>query len=206
MRPKGGMGGKGGYSGLKPVRAKLFSSFFTGFSSANTNYSDAIGVNFNTSNFSELPSWGVLYDMCRILHFKVHGRAFVNIPTTASNNLIIPWAFAVSSDPTAGAPTSVGQVLDETFNCGLHYIASPGVSIACNTFTVVDRPITVSAHFPKLAPITTSDCPGSAWFVLDGSTAPVACVVQSYIGAAGAASVTGFTYIVELEVEFKIRT
>jgi len=65
---------------------------------------------------------------------------------------------------------------------------------------------TLSAKTPgPLAPITSSDVPGSAWWAVDGGTPPTIFAYRIYIPPIGNPGTTANYMLVELDVEFKLR-
>jgi hypothetical protein len=204
LRPSGGRA-RGGFQGLKPIKVKLFSVTLSVNSSPSASLSLAGSIALTTGNFPELANFMVVYDQLRILKIRMHHKSFLDtLPTSGS---FFPFhACAVSSDPTVGAPGSIGAVLEETFSSGVMGFPVMISNATSSPMVQCEKVHTVTAHFPPLAPIISSDCPGSAWIVLDSATAPTACVVQAYINALGTSGVSTFQYIVELDVELRIRT
>jgi hypothetical protein len=203
-------GRSGGFSGLKPTRLKLWSAAQGVSSSAATAMPILSSIPFNATTFPELTAWMSVYDECRILRAKLHYKFYA---TTSPSSAPITYdcGIALIFDPSIGAPTSVGAVCEETFTSGPLFTevgkyASGAGDISATMAMNSAKFASVSATPPKLVPITSSDCPGSSWFVMSGSTAPTAIVLSGYATALGTGGIVTFRAYVELDVEMKLRT
>jgi hypothetical protein len=188
------------FRGLKPIKTRLFSLIQNPASSAGTALAFNSLVQMESAYFPEYTSYSTLYDECRILKWKVH---YYFSTSVAGVNPNLACAIAIMFDPSAPTPTGVNTILEESYNSGLH-IVSP-VATASNTFPM-QKYKTLTAHCPPLAPITTADCPGSAWFTVDAGTPPYCMVIQMYSTNPGSTGIAYCSYVIELEVEFRMRT
>jgi hypothetical protein len=112
---------------------------------------------------------------------------------------------AIGFDPTAGTPSSVNNVLEETFMAG-PLLLGGGVNGNSRDPTL-SAFRTIRARPPvALAPITGSDCPGNAWFCVDGTTPPTIFVWMGYCSALVGAGTLNYTAYHEMDVEFRLRT
>jgi len=163
-------------------------------------------VVFASATFPEIADFALLYDEARLVGVKVHWLPWVTVPG-ASNSA--SFAVAVGFDPSVGGATAPNQVLEETFHQG-PFRLFPGVNGATqqNSGTCFAQKYQILHARPpaKLAPITSSDCPGSAWFCVDGATAPILFQWIGYINSTGAAGVTNVSSFFELDMEFRLRT
>jgi hypothetical protein len=193
------------FSGLKPIRAKLYSAIQLQNSTAAAALSASSPILFNATTFPEIASFGLVYDEVRILGFKLHFFPYVSTPATAFPEFT-DFATSIQFDPGVANPTTVTQVLEESYNSGVMKICA-GVNGLSNQSSLFRIPYaTLDARAPKLAPINGDDCPGSAWFAVDASTAPTTCVITSYASALGTAGISRLDYYVELDCEFRLRT
>jgi len=188
----------------KPIKAKLFTNPTATVSAANTQISQSSSVTFATANFPELANFLLLYDEARVLQVKVHYNMYTSTPA-ASNGGGIGFV-CISFDPTASALGSSAAASEQSFTSGARWISSlptsgnPSVDLRNGILPCV------TAKVPSLlAPITSSDCPGRAWFALDGVTPPTVFQLLLYAQPLGALAVSNIFYYYELDVEFKIR-
>jgi hypothetical protein len=147
----------------------------------------------------------LVYDEIRMINAHFHFVFGYSVPGTGTELAVCN--AAVTFDPSAGAPTTSYGLLEESFNSG------PLVNIIGNAGgvgQVVTRPNgrmdLVTGRAPRLAPISTSDCPGSAWICLDGATPPTMLVQQAYCAPLGTGGISTITYFTSLDVEFRLRT
>jgi hypothetical protein len=191
-----------GFLGLRPIRVKLFSSQQSVNSSVATALTFLTAVTYNSATFPELIDFNAIYDECRMLAIKVHWRPFATVPSSAAITNIIAGAAAIGFDPSAGAPSSLGNIMQESY-------ADGPLTLSCSTVSTIpscERMRVVAGRVPSLAPITSSDCPGSAWFTVDGATPPTLATFSIYFNALGALGVVSAFYQYELDVEFRLRT
>jgi len=188
----------------RPIKAKLFSNLVVSSSAANAAMSYANVYTFAASNFPEVTSYSTLYDEARVLNVKLH---YTFVPTTQTATYgVAPAAMAISFDPTVAAPTQTYQCLSEAHTTGL--LAVPVSNTQCGATNVYSggRLPYLSAKLPSpLAPITSSDCPGSAWFALDAGTAPSIFVQRLFCTPLGALGVSACYTVAEIDVEFRLR-
>jgi len=202
---KKGHGKLGGFSGLRPIRAKLFSTLFSSASGAASALTYASSVTLTTGNFPELSQFMVIYDELRMINVKIHYFPLVSTAATVAP-FTTTAAFSLEFDPTAGAPTSAGSLLEATFSSNLMLVSAGVNGTTAQSINFHTKYLTLSGRAPKLAPIASSDCPGSAWIVLDSSTAPTMCVFLQYAAALGTTGIITNSWMVELDVEFRLRT
>jgi len=100
-----------------------------------------------------------------------------------------------------GAPGSIAYIASQTYHSEVKFL-NGAVSTYPSTLNYSRLHVKVPA---KLAPISSSDCPGSAWFALDQGTAPNLCNILSYTVAGTGGGVSNFSYLFEFDVELKIR-
>jgi len=200
-------GGKGkSFNGLKPIRVKLYSVEQVNTSAANTALTINNNVVLATATFPEFQDFALLYDEARLVAVKVHWLPWVTVPGAVNSASM---AVAVGFDPSVGGATAPNQVLEETFSQGPFRLfpgvngatqQNSGVCFAQKYQTLVARPPA------KLAPITSADCPGSAWVCVDGATAPIMFQWIGYINSLGAAGVSNVSAFFEMDMEFRLRT
>jgi len=191
-------------SKTKAIRTCLLSGEQTSTSAAGTANTINSPVSFNSSTFPEVADYAVVYDECRVLGVKLH---YYPLVTVGGASATASCAFAIGFDPTVGSPSAPQQVLEEAFSAGpfrLHAGINGG-TIQSGDMLHSYRILRAHPLVP-LAPITSSDVPGSAWFAVDGGTAPTICQVIGYINSLGTAGVSVVNFFVELEVEFRLRT
>jgi len=199
-------GGKGGFNGLKPIRVKLWSTANQQVSSAATALSALSSITLTTGNFPELASFIQVYDEMRVLRFKYHYFPWVSVGPNAAPFGGVAFATNIQFDPTASAPSSVTAALEESFSHGPLIIFQGGGGTSAEYAFPNSNYRTITATAPKLAPISGADCPGSAWFSLDTATATTLCCIGSYGQALGTAGVLTNSYMVELDIELRLRT
>jgi len=158
-------------------------------------------VTFNTTSFPELADFIQIYDECRMIGVKLHYTFHLSTAATAAPTSSIAGA-AIGFDPSANAPSSITSILQESFCHGPLWITVNGVADY-----PTQRPFSIiHGKVPSLAPITASDCPGSAWFTVDGATPPVLCTLMAYGTALGTLGVIQVVTLCELDLEFRLRT
>lgn len=200
----------GGFNGLKPIKVKMWSVVISTSSAAATALSSAADVNFNASTFPELASWLAVYDECRVLKIKAYYKFYCGItPTSAPTQTDV--AAAIIFDPTVSAPASLGGVCEETYSSGpmmLHTGSNNGgTTTPTGVLTgLVEKFHCITATPNKLAPISSSDCPGSSWFVMDGATPPTLFAFPIYGTALGPGGVLSNRAYFEIDAELRIRT
>jgi len=200
MKSKGGKS----FRGLKPIRAKLYSGPQASTSTAGAANSFVSPVSFNSSTFTEIADFATVYDECRILGVKLH---YYPVITTAGATATASAAVAVSYDPSASAPGGVAGVLEETFSAGPFRLHAGINGATIQSGSMLQPYHKLMSHPPvELAPITSSDCPGKAWFCVDGNTAPIVAVIGAFIDSLGTGGVSVLYYYVELDAEFRLRT
>jgi hypothetical protein len=204
---KGRSGKQGGKSfmGLKPIRVRLISGEVINTSTAGAANTINSNVTFTSSTFSEIADFALLYDECRVLYVKVHYRPFIT--TTGTGAQSAACAFAIGFDPSVSSAGSPAGVLQETHSVG-PFRLFPGVNgNNLQSSIMLEKYLTISAKTPPpLAPITSSDVPGSAWFAVDGSTAPIIFQWYGLVNAIGTGGITNVAAFYELDVEFRLRT
>lgn len=200
--PRNLLRGSHGYAGLKPIKVKLFSTLQSANSAAAGALAFINSATFNSATFPELVDFAAIYDECRMLRFKAHYRVFPTVVSSAANSNFVAGAAAVSFDPTAGAPSSLANIMQESYVDGPCTLSTTTLQ----QYPSNERMRTISGRVPHLAPITSSDCPGSNWFCLDGGTAPILATFQVYYAALGTSGVISAFYQYELEMEFRLRT
>jgi hypothetical protein len=193
---------------LKPIKVKLFSNQTRINSSLASALSINVAITASSAQFSEFSSFQTLYDECRVMNIKVHYSPLILIPATSVGGNGFFSAYAVEFDPSISGPSSVALVLESQHNTGPLTTYAPA-STALTTpgqFPSTHKFYQLSAKTPgPLAPIVASDCPGSAWFAVD-VTAPVVGVLNGYQSAMGTGGQSTFDYLLELDVEFRMRT
>jgi hypothetical protein len=196
--------GKGSFKSMKPIRVKLTSQGQNYTSGAGASNSINTNVAFSTTNFPELADFSVVYDEVRVLNITMHYYASI---TTAGTTLIAPCAFSVAFDPTVGTPSSVTTVVEEQYAHGPMMLMA-GINGGSNqSGNFLQKYHKLRAKVPgPLAIITSSDCPGNAWFTVDAGTAPIILVNYSYITALGGSGVSTISVYYELDCEFRLRT
>jgi hypothetical protein len=190
---KTGRLGKGGFSGLKPIKSQLWGSLNTTTSIANSDNVTNANILLTVANFPELASWMTVYDEMRILGGKLHFSTY----TTTAGTLLSVGAVAVMFDPTAGAPASIDGPLQESFHS--QTLTSPAIPY-------ITKMHTLPFHTPKLTTGTANSCIGSNWATLDNTATPCVAVVHGFQSSLGPAGVVTLKYLLELDVEFRMRT
>jgi hypothetical protein len=187
------------FTGLKPVRAKLFSSAFATNGVANTAYG-AI-TNVTTANFSEFTSFEAVYDEMRVLAVVFHWMPYLSVASSAP----VTVTASVEFDPTAGAPSAIYQPLEGSFSAGPYFLTS--ASSGTVNEPTVRKYFQIHADPPApLAPITGSDVPGKSWFAMDTGTPVNLFTWQMCTTTPTGGGVVSGTYLHELHVEFRLRT
>jgi len=208
MRGHKGKNGKS-FNGLKPIRVKLISGELISTSAAATANTINSNVTFSSSTFPEVADFSTVYDECRIVEVKVHYLPYITVAAGTSQVQSASMALAIGFDPSVGNPTTPQGVMEETFSTPPMRLF-PGVNNGnlnnsgdcfAQTYKVLKAKPPVA-----LAPITSADCPGAAWFCVDGGTAPIIFQWYGYINALGTSGVTNVAYFYELDVEFRLRT
>jgi hypothetical protein len=190
-----------GFNGLKPVKAKLWSTTGVSTSAANTALSLLETITFAVGTFPEINNWILIYDECRMLKCKVHYEFDIAVEPTAATALAPTAACAITFDAAVAAPSNLYGVMEESYNSGPYYLG-------CKVSTSTQKKLATLAASPGrcLAPVTSSDTPGNSWFIIDSATPPTMFVGQFFSSAAGAVGTTRITRLYELDVEFRIRT
>lgn len=189
---------------FKPIRVSLFSNATTAGSAANTALGVAANITFATSNYPEISSYAGVYDECRILGVKLHYNFYTAVLATAAFQDGAGVA-ALAFDPTISAPATLSSALSEAHSSGLHWVAATLNNPPLAVMNKGSLPMLYAKMPPPLAPITSSDIPGSAWFCIDGSTPPNLFTVLAYAPPIGTTGVVGFYYVTEIEAEFRLR-
>lgn len=190
-----------GFSGLKPVKAKLWSTTGVTTTAANTALNLLETITFAPGTFPEISNWILLYDECRMLKCKVHYEFDIAVEPTPATALAPTAACAITFDAAVAAPTNLYGVMEESYNSGPLYLG-------CKVSTSTQRKLATLVATPgrNLAPVTSSDTPGNAWFIVDSATPPTMFIGQFFSTAAGAVGTVRITRLYELDVEFRIRT
>jgi len=197
---------RGGFSGLKPIKVKLFSVQQTNSSGAATPLAFITNIMLNTTTFPELSAFNQIYDEIRMMHVKIHYFPYVSTASSAVNPPTAIYAGALQFDPNAATPASPNGQLEESYNTGLWFL-TPGVNGTLGQSSHFHlRFRTLSGKVPKIAPITGVDLPGSNWIVLNSGTAPTMAAWSGYATALGTAGITSVLWFVELDVELRLRT
>jgi hypothetical protein len=171
-------------------------------SAANTALVGNVVWGLNSTNFPDLTNIIGLFDEMRIIKGRIHFM-FNTDTVGAGFNQVTPAALGVTFDPISTAPTSVTSVMNQSYHTQPYLLNSTSTLLSPQPY----RLETLSFTMPSpLAPITSSDIPGSAWFALDGGTAPTLLLIQYWCDRMGAGGTSALTYIVELDIELKIRT
>jgi hypothetical protein len=189
-----------GFSGLKPVRAKLYSTLFGAISAATAALTVNSNVTLTAGNFPEIASWMTVYDEMRIIKGALHYSNWIQIQASANPNLSFG-AIAIMFDGTAAAPTTVDGVMQETFSRFLTPLSGASIASAHPTMHKLDFNVG-----KPLVSLTSNDMVGSSWFTLDSTSAPSMAVVHLYATDGGTNAVTGLKYVLEFDVEFRMRT
>jgi hypothetical protein len=194
-------GNKGKFNGLKPIRIRLMSTQFNQSSATPGTNSVNNSITLTTGNFPELASFLSVYDEMRVLKGAIHW--YTSVSGTGANSGIAFNATSCLFDQTAGNPTSVNGVLEETFSQGPFALASVSSNFALNS-TKMHR---LDFHPPtSTAPIGTNVNPGRSWFILDSTNAPHIVQVNHFCTNPTGTATTVFAYYVELDVEMRMRT
>lgn len=191
--------GKGKFSGLKPIRASITTNDIGVAGSAASALVVNQTITLTTGNFPELSSFMVVYDLMRIVRGRVRYLPAVNV--TGSG--LAFGACCALADQTAGNPTSVSKVREETHSSTPYAIAGSTAFGIQNPSKFQVLPFEFKTH---IAPVGTNTNPGDGWFVLDTNNAPHVVQVQAYHTPLTTTGVTQFSYYVELDCEFKMRT
>jgi hypothetical protein len=191
------------FSGLQPIKAKLLSSIQFVSSAAASALSINAAVVCNTSTFPELSTFAALYDEVSVKNIKLHYQPFVS--TVSAGVGYTTGALALEFDPSVGGPAAVQAVLESSHSVGPLFL-SQGTANGGANYPSCLHYRTLAAKMPgPLAPIVSSDSPGSAWFTLD-VTPPTLAVINGYWDALGASGIVTMFYFVELQCEFRMRT
>jgi hypothetical protein len=188
---------------LKPIKVKLFSVQTTLTTGAAAALSWIVPVTFASATFPEIAAFTTLYDECRVLGVKVHYTLYEPAPGTAPS--LSTGAVAIGFDPTAGTPSSTNNVMEESYMEG-PLLLGAGVNNNSRDPTLSSYRIITAKPPAMLAPITSSDCPGKAWFCVDGTTPPTIFTWQGYFSALAGPGTLNYTAYFELDAEFKLRT
>jgi len=196
---------RGGFSGLRPIKIKLWSNLVTNLSAAATPLAQLSVIGLSTGTFPELSSFLPIYDEARLITVHLHHMLFASTAATGAP-FQSTGAMNIQFDPSASAPTSLAQALEESYNSGPLFV-TPGVNGTAQQSSFFNQPYRkMHASVPKLAPITGSDCPGSAWFTLDSATATTMCCIGQYTLALGTLGITAAQFLIELDLELRLRT
>jgi len=186
---------KGGFRGLKPVRAKMWSSGIGSNSGSGSALNAA--TNVSTASFTEIASYAAVYDEMRVLSGVLHWHAFTNATGSQPNS--VAW-MAVNFDPITPVPSTYPQGF--TYNTGPYALYSENAGTPFGP----QKYHKLSFKMPgPLAPITSTDIPGNAWIALDTSTAPVLLDVVQHVDAFGGSGTSGTYFFLELNCEFRMR-
>jgi hypothetical protein len=188
--------------GLRPIARKMWSGITITTSAPGTAMSMSTAIVFNNATLPELQPLMVLYDEARVLSVKLHYRFYQTAAGTGPD--LAFGAVAITFDPNVTGPTASYTLLEEEFKEGPLYLSNSTNGNATSPTT--GRMSVLSARPPvPLAPITSSDCPGKAWFTLDG-TPPTVAMVQAYLTPLAGTGTTSIAYFMELDAEFRLTT
>lgn len=189
---------------FQPLSTKLFSSQATSGSAANTALSVAINISFAAATFPEIATFEALYDEVRVKAITIHFMFYTALYATAAQQngagvCSLTW------DSAGALPTSLGNILTNPINSGLREIQAQA---GCPPVPVYPggRLQTLHSRTPNgVDVISSTECPGNAWFSLIAASNPTVGVINAYIPAIGTTGVTGFWYLIELDVDFRLR-
>jgi hypothetical protein len=192
-------GRKSDFLNKKPFRTKLWSNVSNNSSGANSALQYSQPTAYNSAAFPDFTNILALFDEMRVIKGVMH---FHFSTSTAGTAYYIASA-AVGFDPTLGTPTTDTQNFIQTYHSPPIFVSGTTVQTIPTSLPYMRIPFRMPG---PLAPVTSSDIPGSAWFAIDGSTAPDLVQVMAHAGSAGTGGVSTFSYFIELDVELKIRT
>jgi len=195
--------GKAGYKNLKPFKTRLISFTSTNSSAANTALEVNNAITMTAGTFGDLADVTGLFDEMRVLKGRLY-YTFSTVTSGAGTTPLIAQC-AVVFDPNLAAPTNSNQVLIQTYHSKPIAISPGGGTVVAPYFGEIMHTLNFKMPSP-IAPISSSDTIGSAWFTLDAGTPPEILSVQAYVGPLGALGVSNFYYILELDIELRIRT
>jgi len=192
--------GRSDYKNLKPFKTRIVSNISTNVSGAGAGNVVNNAITMSSTNFPDFTDILGLFDEMRVIKGTLLHTYYVSVVGTQSST----GACCILFDPNLGSPSSVSQILTQSYH-SKPYIQYASNSIVCN---VGGRAFdSLKFKFPSaLAPISSEDIPGQAWFALDGGTPPYICVVQSFQSTPGGSGEVTFQYFLELDVELRIRT
>jgi hypothetical protein len=190
------------FAGLKPVKLRLPSNNQATAGSVGGTLATANDVALNSSTFPELTAITSVYDEMRVLGVHLRYYPFVAIAGTSS----VVCAVAIGFDAAEGTPGSSAGVLQNTFSSNLMFVPG-GVTGTVQSFGVTEFKDLRAYPPAALAPITSDDMPGSAWFALDGiaTTAPTICTFLAFGSSIGGAGQLDISWQIELDVEVRLR-
>jgi len=193
--------GSSNFRNTKPFKSKLWTNLSQASSAAATGLSLAVTWTLNSTNFPEFVPLQTLFDELKVVGGTLHYNFDTAVSSAAVPTNVVAGC-AISFDPSVAAPSTIVTCLQQSYH-------SPPLMIGCNTGVQTPDPMTMRTIRFKMpnpiAPITSSDNPGSAWIVLDGVTAPSLCTIMVASAAYGAAGVCRFSMFLELDIELKIR-
>jgi len=189
---------------VRPVHTKIWSNLAQSNGTAATPFSLAIDINLSSTTFPEIADWAAIYDLMRIKKITVHHFPFIGTAATVAP-YFTNYTGALTFDPNQAAPTTTGQALQNQFHDGPLFVTAGvnGNSCQSSMFHIPYRKFVAAA--PPLAPISSTDAPGSAWIDLDFTTIPTICSYLGFAPATGSTGVLSVLYYIELDVEFKQR-
>lgn len=191
LRAKAG----GAFSGLKPIKTRLYSTFFSTASAAGGTIGAQNNITLTAGNFSELSSYMVLYDEIRIL--SVTAQCFA-MPLVAGTDAAFV-VFGLHFDPTAGVPAAPMKVQEESHHTGPKMIGP-------SMITTHHEPMKIHARLPRLTTTVGNQCVGSNWQTLDSTSANTVAVIAQYVSSLGGAGVSRTQVQLILDCEFRMRT
>jgi len=195
-------GGKGSFKGIKPVRAILWSAAVSSNSGAGTALN--VNGNFSTTSFPEFTNFATVYDEMRVLSGSVHCIMYMSVAGAVGELNAVS---AITFDTSSPTPSTFTYPLQQSYNSGPCILNGLVASAAITGHYGATRfPTRYNFKMPPpLAPITSDDTPGSAWFAMDAGTAPTLFSVLCHVDAAGGTGVSNVVHLIKLNCEFKMR-
>lgn len=188
------------FKGLTPVRLKLPSILQSQTSSAGGANALVSAAYMSSSYFPEVSGLTGLYDEMRVLGGRLYWDAVVNNSGSATGTVRSYCTVGVGFDPSAGTPPSITYPLQNSWHMGPFSVPTAESPMPYKMFELSFKTP------PPLAPVTSSDVVGGAWFCLDLSTPASVLTVEAYATSVGGTGTTQFNYILELDVEVRLRT
>jgi len=192
-----------GGSRLKQAHMSLWSGMTQAVSSAATALNTNTNITFDSTTFPEWTSISALYDECQVHHINLHYIWFGSGAVATYGGLAA--VAALGFDPQIST-SSFNNVIEQEHHTGPLAVGFYNPGNGPDSVYVGGKFNVLHAKMPPpLDVITSTECPGSAWFTMETAAQPIISKLHLYAYAGPALAVTNCLYFLEVNCSFRMR-